>query len=45
MRVGDKTVNGLSAAEGYVIGRTKVGGSYQGLAQDVAVYTMLIPVQ
>ena len=45
VRVGDRIVNGLSGAEGYVIGRTKVGGSYQGVAQDVAVYTMLIPVQ
>ena len=39
------SVNGLSDAEGYVIGRTKVGNGYEGVAQDVAVYTMIIPVQ
>jgi hypothetical protein len=38
------TVNGLSDAEGYVIGRTKAGNRYEGVAQDVAVYTMIIPV-
>jgi type II secretory pathway pseudopilin PulG len=44
-RVGDKLITGLNAAEGYVIGRSKVGSAYEGVAQDVAVYTMLIPVQ
>jgi len=38
-------IQGLTDAEGYVIGRTKVGGKYEGVAQDVAVYTMLIPMQ
>ena len=38
-------VEGLSGAEGYVIGRTAAGGRYEGVAQDVGVYTMIIPVQ
>ena len=37
-------VEGLSDAEGYVIGRTRTGGRYAGVAQDVAVYTMIIPM-
>jgi hypothetical protein len=45
LKVGKTTINGLSNAEGYVIGRTKVGDRYEGVAQDLAVYTMLIPVQ
>ena len=45
IKVSNTTINGLSNAEGYVIGRTKVGSNYEGVAQDVAVYTMLIPVQ
>ena len=45
VKIGDETINGLSGAEGYVVGRTKVGNVYEGVAQDVAVYTMLIPVQ
>jgi type II secretory pathway pseudopilin PulG len=38
-------VEGLSGAEGYVIGKAPAGGGrYAGVAQDVAVYTMFIPV-
>jgi type II secretory pathway pseudopilin PulG len=37
-------VRGLSGAEGYVVGRTSTAGRYGGVAQDVAVYSMIIPV-
>ena len=38
-------VRGLSDAVGFVVGRTSERGRYAGLAQDVAVYTMIIPLQ
>lgn len=36
-------VTGASDAEGYVVGRTNDGGAYDGVSQDIAVYTMIIP--
>ena len=38
-------VEGASGADGYVVGRTAVGGRFDGVAQDVAVYTMIFAVQ
>jgi len=42
--IAGKTIPGLKDAQGYVIGRTRTAGRYEGMAQDVAVYTMIVPV-
>jgi type II secretory pathway pseudopilin PulG len=44
-QVYDTRVNGLTNAEGYVIGRAVAGKQFQGVAQDVAVYSMIVPVR
>jgi hypothetical protein len=42
LAVGRTPVTGLVNAGGYVIGRTRSGPAFEGQAQDVAVFTMMI---
>jgi type II secretory pathway pseudopilin PulG len=44
-QVYDTRVQGLTDAEGYVIGRAVAGKRFVGVAQDVAVYSMIVPVR
>jgi hypothetical protein len=37
--------SGVTGAGGFIVGRAATGGGYEGVCQDVAAYSMWIPVR